>query len=340
MPKTDIIATLGPASASTAMIRKMMRFGLDVVRLNFSHGNHREHAARIHAVRQLNKKCHRRIKILQDLEGLRVRIGHLSKPLTLKKKDIVYLSNDEHQKRKHVIPFDYTGSLSDFKSGQNIFIDDGTIRLRIVARRKQILKCYVEIGGVLQSRKGMNVPQTRLSFHGLSQKDERDIEFGIAHRVDFIAQSFVRTKKDVQSIRDCVGSRFPRCKIIAKIENKEGIRNIEDIISVSDGIMIARGDMGVSIPIYEIAIVQKEIIRMCNRKKKFVITATQMLESMTTHNRPTRAEVTDVSNAILDGTNYVMLSGETAIGKFPSETVQMMNEIIKFTEKSHLYSKR
>jgi len=187
-------------------------------------------------------------------------------------------------------------------------------------------------GGILKERKGINMPGVRLPFSGLTPKDRRDIEFGIKYRVDYLAQSFVRRKKDVDTIRDLIKPKVPRCRIVAKIESREAIKNIDEIIAASDGIMIARGDMGIAVPIYQIPIIQKDIIKKCNQKKKFVITATQMLEHMTEHSRPTRAEVTDVANAILDGTDFVMLSAETAAGNYPVASVRMMNQIIKFTE--------
>jgi pyruvate kinase len=230
-----------------------------------------------------------------------------------------------------MIPFDYRGPLSTIKDGQPIFIDDGNIALEVTGRAKNSLKAKVVVGGLLKEHKGVNIPDARLEFGDISRKDIQDILFCEKHGVDYIAQSFVRTKKDILAVRKALGAGS-RCRVIAKIENKEGIKNIEEILGVSDGIMIARGDMGVSLPIYQIPIIQKMIIKKCNLAGKFVITATQMLESMTENLRPTRAEVTDVANAILDGTDFVMLSAESAVGKYPVETVGMMNNIIKFTE--------
>jgi len=340
IPKTKIISTLGPASSDTTTIRKMMLAGLDVVRLNFSHGCQKEHLSRINIVRTLNKKYRRHIKILQDLAGLRIRVGRLAKPLFLKKRSAVYLVRDNISKEKNIIPFDYKGDFKDFNKGQYIFIDDGNIVLKITRVFNKSIKCQVDVGGLLKQRKGINIPGVKFRFFQLSQKDRDDIEFGIKNKVDYIAQSFVRTKKDIRAVKRIVKPKSPSCKIIAKIENREGINNIDEIIDEADGIMIARGDMGVCIPIYEIAIVQKEIIRKCNKKRKFVITATQMLESMTENIRPTRAEVTDISNAIIDGTDFVMLSAETAAGKFPVRSVDMMNKIIKFTENSSIVKAR
>jgi pyruvate kinase len=333
MDKTKIIATLGPASSSETVLRKMMLAGLDVVRLNFSHGKTSDNKARINLVRYLNKKYRRHIKILADLEGYRIRIGNLNKPLELKKNQIVYLRQKNTAKDAAAIPFDYAGSLKDIHAGQHIYIDDGNLDLIVVASKKHCLKTRVMAGGILKEHKGVNIPQVNLKFRGLTLKDREDIDFCIKQKIDFIAQSFVRTKEDILKIKNLVSDNSPQIKLIAKIENRKGIDNIDDIIKVSDGIMIARGDMGVSIPIYEVPIVQKTIIRKCNRAGRFVITATQMLESMTENLRPSRAEVSDVANAIIDGSDYLMLSAETAVGSYPVESVRMMNEIVKFTEK-------
>jgi len=334
MPKTKIIATLGPASGTSTILRKMMLAGLDVVRLNFSHGIYSEHYEKIKIIRDLNKKYRRHIRILQDLEGYRIRIGRFpgqKKTFELKKRAIVQLTNNKKVTDKGVIPFDYEGPLSDIKTGMHIFIDDGNIALLAKQITKKYVKVEVIIPGILKENKGVNIADMKLRFQELTGKDRADIEFGIKHKVDFIAQSFVRSKKDIINLKKFINSCL-NCKIIAKIENKDGIKNIDEIIDNVDGLMVARGDMGVSLPIYQVPMVQKMIVKKCNQKKKFVITATQMLESMTEHLRPTRAEVSDVANAILDGTDYVMLSGESAMGAYPVETVKMMDNIIKFTE--------
>lgn len=333
MVKTKIICTLGPASSSEAMIRKMMRAGMDVARLNFSHGKPQELLHRIGLIRILNAKYRRRIKLLGDLQGHRIRVGSLSAPVLLKKKRIIWLTQQNIIGSHELIPFDYQGSLRSIKNGYQIFIDDGNIALEVIGRAKNRLKAKVIAGGLLKEHKGVNIPQARLEFSGISQKDVQDIAFCEKHAVEYIAQSFVCTKNDILDVRKMLKADS-RCRIIAKIENREGIKNIDEIIKVSEGIMIARGDMGVSLPIYEIPVVQKMIIKKCNRAGKFVITATQLLESMTENLRPTRAEVTDVANAIIDGTDFVMLSAESAVGKYPVETVVMMNNIIKFTERN------
>lgn len=331
MPKTKIIATLGPASSTSTVLRKMMHAGLDVARLNFSHGTHREHQARIELIRQLNRKYRRRIQLLGDLEGHRIRIGSLAKPIGLKKGQTFFLTQEEDAGSDTTVAFDYAGDLRDIKAGRYIYIDDGTIALKVEKSSARAIKTKVVVGGMLKEHKGVNIPEVTLRFSDLSKQDKEDISFCLKHKLDYIAQSFVRTKGDILAVKALLG-RNTSCKVIAKIENQEGINNIDEIIDVSDGIMVARGDLGVSLPIYQVPVIQKIIIKKCNQKKKLVITATQMLESMVENIRPTRAEVSDVANAIIDGTDFVMLSAESAVGKYPSQTVKMMNQVIVFTE--------
>jgi pyruvate kinase len=335
LAQTKIIATIGPVSSSETVLRRMMLAGMDIGRLNFSHGREKERLSRIRLIRLLNKRYRRGIEILGDLQGHRIRIGRLVEPLELKKNQKLHLIQKDIKGICDRIPFDYTGSLKSIKKGCHIFIDDGNIVLQVIKHAIDSLQVKVVEGGWLKSYKGINIPHARLSFGAISQKDIKDILFCKTHAIEYIAQSFVCTKDDILDVRNILGNDSAH-KIIAKIENREGIKNIDSIIKVSDGIMIARGDMGVSLPIYEIPMVQKMIIKKCNRARKPVITATQMLESMTESLRPTRAEVTDVANAIIDGTDFVMLSGETAAGKYPAETVKMMKDIIRFTEQSRL----
>jgi len=334
MPKTKIICTLGPASGRSSVLRKMMHAGMDVVRLNFSHGSLQAHLNRIRLVRELNQKYHRHIRILGDLEGYRIRVGRLkgSKPIQVKKRQIIWLTPQDISGEGNLIPFDYRGPLSQVKKGQHIYIDDGNIALMAEACEKNHLKARVIVPGLIKEHKGINMPDVRLDFKGLTQKDREDIRFCIENKIDYIAQSFVRNKDDILALKEEFRGSPYKCRVIGKIENREGIKNIDEIIKVCEGIMIARGDMGVSIPIYEVPVIQKEIIKKCNRAKRFVITATQMLESMTENHIPTRAEVSDVANAILDGSDYLMLSAETAVGLYPVNCVDMMNKIIKFTE--------
>ncbi|MBU4377124.1 MAG: pyruvate kinase [Candidatus Omnitrophica bacterium] len=332
MTKTKIICTLGPASSDETVLRKMILAGMDVARLNFSHSKHPELIRKIKIIRLINKKYRRRIRFLGDLEGHRIRIGGLAGgAMELKKGWVVCLTQKDIKGADRCIPFDYRGPLRDIKKGQYIFIDDGNIALEVKGYSANNLTAKVVIGGILKEHKGVNIPDAKLKFGRISRNDVKNILFSKKYGLDYIAQSFVRTSKDMLAVQDVLGNRS-KCRLIAKIENRDGVKNIDEIIRASDGIMIARGDMGVSLPIYEVPIIQKMIIRKCNRAGKFVITATQMLESMTENHIPTRAEVSDVANAIIDGTDFVMLSAESAIGRYPVETVRMMNSIIKFTE--------
>ena len=336
MPRTKIIATLGPASSDYTVLRKMVTAGLNVVRLNFSHGTAQQHLDRITLIRKINQKYRRHIRIMQDLEGFRIRVGRFkgAKTRTLKKRTIIWLSNEPDAQGPKTIPLDYDGSLDWIKPKKLIYIDDGNLALQVVDTSGNKIKTQVLEGGILKERKGINVPDALPPFGQITEKDQEDIEFGIAQKVDYIALSFVQDENDVLRAVDLIKPRLPSCRVVAKIETRQAIHNIDTIIDAADGIMIARGDMGISIPVYEVPIVQKQIIKKCNAAKKFVITATQMLESMTEHTKPTRAEVADVANAIIDGTDFVMLSAETAVGRYPYESVLMMNEIVKFTEKS------
>ena len=333
-PKTKILATLGPSSSSPAMLRKFFEAGLDAVRLNFSHGTLAEHEARINLVRDLNRKLRRHILILQDLKGNRIRIGGLKKPLELKKRQRVTLVQADTARGAGEIPFDYRGSLKVIKKGHFVYIDDGNIALEVKAAGRSSLSCEVTAGGTLKEHKGVNIPLAHLDFPVLSDEDRADIDFGVRHGVDFIAQSFVRSKEDVLAVARLVKPRLPSCRIISKIEAREAVGNLEEIVGASDGIMVARGDLGVMFPLWEVPVLQKRIIKLCNRLGKPVITATQMLESMTKNPIPTRAEVSDVANAVLDGTDYVMLSAESAAGAYPAEAVRMMNLIVKYTEEN------
>lgn len=333
---TKIICTLGPASQESETIHQMAQNGMAVARLNFSHGSHSRHTKTIQTIKHLNKKRGTRIQLLQDLEGFRIRVGKLpgSKPIPLKENQKVILkpvSSDFKSKKQTLIPFDYTGELPHFKPDFEIYIDDGNILLKVLSSFPDHIKAQVVIPGTLKSYKGINVPKLNVISHNLTEKDQRDIRVGIKHQVDFIAQSFVSASQNMVQLRKFIAQHNYDCKLIAKIENRKGFKNLESILDESDGVMIARGDLGVSIPIYEVPVMQKRIIHLCNQRHKIDITATQMLESMTHQLRPTRAEVSDVANAVLDGSDYVMLSGETAVGKHPVETVKMMKKIIDFT---------
>lgn len=338
MAKTGIICTIGPACEQSATLEHMIEAGMTVARLNASHGNRAEHQKYIDTLRTLNREFAFDVKILLDLEGFRIRIGAFPDTaggaVELRESQTVILSNRPLKHEYQVLPLDYPGPLQVVRPGDVIFIDDGNIALKTVQVTEAFIQCEVVIPGSLKEHKGVNIPNARFPFNGLSEKDRSDLEFGIRERVDFIAQSFVRNRQDIADIKAFIGEQNYRCGVIAKIENKEGIEHLDEILDAADGIMVARGDLGISLPIYEVPFQQKAIIKKCRQTNKFAITATQMLESMTEKRSPTRAEVSDVANAILDGSDYVMLSGETAVGKYPVETVRMMKTIIDFTEQS------
>ncbi len=335
IPQTKIICTIGPASRSETILRKMTIAGMDFVRLNFSHGTHKSHGNVIETIRSINRKYRRRIRIIADLEGPRIRLGSFPgrKSLHIRKGKTLYVVKEEKGDPENFrFPTDYEGELTDFKGADCLFLDDGMICLKIQDIDGNRIKTKAINEGVIKERKALNAPGARLRFPSLTEKDRKDVEFCIKSRVDWLAQSFVRSRRDVEAVRKLIFKNLPECGIISKIENREGIKNIDEIIDASEGIMIARGDMAVSIPVYEVPFVQAEIISKCNTSGKMVITATQMLEHMTDNPRPTRAEATDVTKAVLDGTDCVMLSGETAVGKYPVETVKTMNDMVKYTE--------
>jgi pyruvate kinase len=331
--KTGVISTLGPASSDESTLRKMVTAGMDIARINFSHGTYTQYLNYIENINKINKKYRRRIKIMGDLEGPRIRIGKFRKNATIKleKHKTVYMAKQETG-NSETIPLDYSGSFSDFKSCQYIYIDDGNIVIKVEYAGKERIKGKVVSGGELKERKGVNAPGAELQFPALMEKDAKDIDFLTAHDFDYIALSFVRTSRDVKKVKEKIKNAGRTIPVIAKIENRQGIDNLKNIMKIADGIMVARGDLGISIKVYKVPFVQKEIIKQCRERKRISITATQMLESMTENPFPTRAEVSDVANAVIDGSNYLMLSAETAVGKYPVEAVAMMNKIIKYTE--------
>jgi len=333
--KTGIICTMGPATRSLPVLKKMADGGMTVVRFNFSHGTHEEYVKDFALIRNLNRKYRKNVKILADLEGHRIRVGEIKNGKTeLKKKQKLILTNKQVMGDNKKIYIDYSNPLTDIKKGLDIFIDDGNLKLKVLASKKDELITEVQMNYVLKMHKGVNIPQAKLKFSPIARKDIQDMIFALKHDVDFIANSFVRNADDMKALIYILNEEKKKCKLIAKIEDREGIHNLQSILDVCDGIMVARGDMGISIPLWTVPVVQKYIIRKCKTRKKFVITATQMLESMVENPIPTRAEVSDVANAIIDGSDYVMLSAETAVGQYPAEAVAMMGNIIKFTEKN------
>ncbi|OGW74866.1 MAG: pyruvate kinase [Omnitrophica bacterium RBG_13_46_9] len=333
MAKAKIIATLGPASNSETVLRKMFTGGLDIVRLNFSHGTHIEHLERARRINMLNKNMRRAVKIMQDLEGYRIRVGRLSRPLQLKKRARFHLTQEDIIGDEKAVSFDYKGSLKGIKKNTLIFIDDGKIVLEVKGIDRKSLKVKVRVGGLLTEHKGINIPTAELDFESLTQKDRQDLKLGIEHKFDYIAQSFVRDARDIRMLKNIVKPKHEQCKIFAKVESRQALADIEEIIDEADGIIVARGDLGICVPVYKVPAIQKEIVKMCRLKNKPVVVATQMLDSMTEEPFPTRAEVSDVANAILDGATHLMLSGETAVGKYPYKAVCMMNKIIKEMER-------
>jgi pyruvate kinase len=335
MNRTRIICTLGPSSQALPVLEGMAGAGMDVARINCSHGSRAQHRLRLHNVNELNKRCGTRVKRLLDLQGhrIRVRLPERNRQLELAQNDSVLLVRRDEASRKNSIAIDYPGALEDIPEGSLVYIDDGSIALKVKKRRGTAIVATVVVPGIVRNGKGVNIPGADLKFGSLSDRDKADMELAATDGVDFVAQSFVHDADDIVQLRRLAKQNGARCKLIAKIESREAIDNLDEILRVSDGIMVARGDMGVSVPIYQVPVLQKMIIARCRSAGRFVITATQMLESMTVNSRPTRAEVSDVANAVIDGSNYVMLSGETAIGKHPVETVRMMRQIVQFTER-------
>ncbi|SNS90162.1 pyruvate kinase [Anaerovirgula multivorans] len=340
MKKTKIVCTLGPASEQREVFKQLVENGLNVARMNFSHGNHEEHGKRIETVKSVREELNVPIAILLDTKGPEIRTGKFKDPEVLLKEGQKFtITTREVLGDDTICNVSYTELAEDVKEGDQILIDDGLVGLTVQKITNGTdIECIVENAGIVKNHKGVNVPGVKINLPAITEKDRGDIEFGIKMDIDFIAASFVRKAEDVLAIRKILEeNNAVNIQIISKIENQEGVDNLDEIIEVSDGIMVARGDLGVEIPTEEIPLVQKLMIEKCNKVGKPVITATQMLDSMMRNPRPTRAEVTDVANAILDGTDAIMLSGETAAGKYPIEAVKTMMTIAKRTEESINY---
>ncbi len=342
MRKTKIVCTLGPATDNEEVLRQMMLEGMNVARCNFSHATYDEHKKRMDMIKKLRKEVGQPVAILLDTKGPEVRVKNFKDGrVTLEEGQLFTLTADEVEGTKDKVSVTYNRLYEDLEVGMRVLIDDGLIEMTVEQVDRTNIVCRVINGGVVSNHKGVNVPDVDLSMPYISDKDREDILFGISQDVDFIAASFVQKKEDILQLRRLLekngGSDI---KIIAKIENAQGVTNIDDIIEVSDGIMVARGDMGVEIPYEEVPVIQKKIIKKVYRTGKQVITATQMLESMIKNPRPTRAETTDVANAVYDGTSAIMLSGETAAGAYPVEAVKTMVRIAERTEQDVDYRKR
>jgi len=327
--RTKIVATIGPASSSPAMIRQMILAGMDVARLNFSHGKYEDHARVVGNLRSISEELNKPVTILQDLQGPKIRVGQLPQGnIEMRKEEFVFLVPEaEFTGQPATIPLDYAYVAEEAKSGMQVLIADGLFELEVVDVAGSAVRCKVIEGGILLSRKGVNFPNLNLRLPSLTEKDIRDLEFGLSQDIDWISLSFVRNANDIRELKKLLAQRGFQKPVIAKIEKPQAIDHLEEIVEEVHGVMVARGDLGVEMNPEKVPMLQKRIIELCNRKGKPVITATQMLESMINEPRPTRAEVSDVANAIIDGTDCVMLSGETAMGKFPVKAIEMMVRI-------------
>lgn len=338
MRRTKIVCTIGPASDSAEGIAALLDAGMDVARLNLSHGSHAEHAARVERLREAERRAGRPLGILLDIRGPKIRTGPFPERTLLPAGATVRLSTGDTPSSAGEITIDDTSLVAALKVGSTVFLDDGLLELRVVeVGPRASAVAQVIVGGEVSGRKGVSVPGVRLDLPPLTEKDLADIAFGVRQGVDYIAASFVRRAEHVAAVRAAVRQAGGDQAIIAKIETDEAIQHLEEIVAEADGVMVARGDLGVEIPLEDVPLMQKTIIRCCRKAGKPVITATQMLESMLDHYRPTRAEVTDVAGAILDGTDAVMLSGETAVGRYPAATVRMMARIAARIETSQEY---
>lgn len=341
--KTKIVCTIGPSSDQVEVVRQLLLLGMNVARFNFSHGDHGEHKRRMEMVRAVATELNIPAGILLDTKGPEIRTGVVAGTLKLLPGQEISLTVDGAECTPGRISLSYKPLPKEVQPGDHIYIADGLIDLEVIDIQGEVVRARVITGGLLGSRKNVNVPGIRTSLPALGEQDEKDIQFGLAQGIDFIAASFIRKAQDVIQIRqltDRLATGTPKPLIIAKIEDREGVDNIDEILRVADGVMIARGDLGVQLPMESIPLIQKRIIEKCNRANKLVITATQMLESMTANPKPTRAELTDVANAVFDGTDAVMLSGETAGGKYPVEALRVMDRIIRTVERSEEYRER
>ncbi|MDD3593334.1 MAG: pyruvate kinase [Candidatus Gastranaerophilales bacterium] len=337
--KTKIVATIGPASDSEEVIKELILAGTTMFRLNSSHETPEVHLHRLQTIRKISKELGRFIPVVLDLQGPKIRVGNLDNPIELKVNQELIIKPQMEQKGENIIPVDYEGIVKDVKSGDRLLLDDGRLEFRVTGTEPDYAKAVVVNGGILKSRKGLNIPGSTLSISAITKRDVDYIKFSVDNEVDYIALSFVRSKDDVikaKNILEVFGKNIP---IISKIEKPQAIDNLDSIITVSEGIMVARGDLGIEISPEKVPLVQKKIIKAANAQKKVVIVATQMLESMVEQPMPTRAEASDVANAIIDGTDAVMLSEETTIGKYPVKAVEMMAQIAKNVENSDVISR-
>lgn len=336
MRKAKIVCTIGPASSDRLIIRELIKNGMDVARLNFSHGDHKSHKRAVTIIREEAEKCERIVSILQDLQGIKIRLTDVEGgSIILQQGEEIRICPGDGIGKKERLFISYPALLKDIKEGDTILIDDGIIKLQVMDKTKSELVAKVIEGGIVKSKKGVNLPRTKTSLSAFTEKDKEDLLFGISLDIDYVAISFVRSADDIKDvIWWAKRKKLELPPLIAKIEKPEALENIGEIIDIVDGIMVARGDLGVEMPTENVPIIQKMLIKEANKRGKLVITATQMLESMTQYTRPTRAEATDVANAVIDNTDALMLSAETASGKYPVEALKMMNRIIGYTEEN------
>ena len=334
MKATKIVCTIGPSSQNEEVLRKMVEAGMNVARLNMSHGSYEFHQKTIRNVRSISKKTGKHIGILLDLQGPKIRTGkQIKETIELKKGELLKLTTEDITGNWEMLSINYKQLPDEAKPGEKILLDDGNIELKILEIENRVITCRILNGGTIRSFRGINLPDTAISTPSLTEKDIQDLAFGLDKDVDFVALSFVRKAEDITDLKSRINKAGKDIFVVAKIEKPEAIENIDAIIAVTDGIMVARGDLGAETSPQEVPILQKSIIRKCNYANKPVITATQMLESMISKPRPTRAEANDVANAIFDGTDAVMLSGETAMGEYPVEAVTIMSHIAQRTER-------
>ena len=332
--RTKIVCTIGPASGSPSLIQRLIRAGMDVARLNLSHGTFEEHTRYIETIRKLSLRLGTKVAILIDLPGPKYRIGKLKGgQVVLKKGAQVRLTSEEVEGGDNLLPVTLPNLASDIRVGDNVILDDGDLQLKVLGIKGEEVRCRVVVGGLLHQGRGLVVPGIRTSLPFITDQLRSSISFAVKQQPDYLALSFVTSERDINNVRSMLLENNARIPLIAKIEHGEAVTNFNSILAASDGIMVARGDLGVEIPLEKVPLLQKEFIKKCNREGKPVITATEMLESMINSPRPTRAETTDVANAIFDGTDAVMLSAETAIGKYPVASVRMMVSIARATEK-------
>ncbi len=340
MAKTKIVCTIGPSSKSARILGEMIQAGMSVARLNFSHGTHAEHAAVMDCIRSASSGDKRPVAILQDLCGPKIRIGAIDSPgIRLEPGDTLTLTNQPANGADNRVSVSYAELPQDVDTGDIILLADGMMELEVVGTTETDIRCRVVIGGVLTSHKGINLPSGTISTPALTQKDKQDLEFGLSRGVDYVALSFVRRPEDIAEVKEIIARAGKKTPVIAKIEKHEAVNHIDAIIKAADGIMVARGDLGVEIPLETVPAIQKQLVRKANAAGKPVIIATQMLRSMVEAPRPTRAEATDVANAVLDGTDALMLSEETASGIYPVQAVAYMRRIAENAESSYAYEK-